>query len=113
MLAAPMADRRRFPRVQAPVLYRPAGLGFVHHRRNTHNISLGGMRVFSDENLKLGSRLELDVLLPDESIVRCWAEVVWVVAADPSTSAEFEVGLRFTDMEEPDVRRLASVLNSA
>jgi len=66
------------------------------------------MRVLSDEALAVGSRLELDVLLPDESIVRCWATVVWVDELD--ARARFEIGLRFTDMAEPDIQRLASVL---
>lgn len=90
------------------MLYRPAGLAFLHHRYNTRDISLGGMRVLSDEALAVGSRLELDVLLPDESIVRCWATVVWVDELD--AGARFEIGLRFTDMAEPDIQRLASVL---
>jgi c-di-GMP-binding flagellar brake protein YcgR len=101
-------ERRRYPRVGAPVFYRPAGLDFLHHRYNTRDISLGGMRVLSDEAVEVGSRLELDVLLPDESVVRCWAIVIW--ADELNTEAKFEIGFRFTDMAEPDIQRLASVL---
>jgi hypothetical protein len=82
----------------------------LHHKRNTQDISLGGARVFSDEEFAVGSRLDLDVLLPDESIVRCWAEVVWVVALGPAADAHFDVGLMFTDMAPEDVQRLSSVL---
>jgi hypothetical protein len=82
----------------------------LHHKRNTKDISLGGARVFSDEEFAVGSRLDLDVLLPDESIVRCWAEVVWVVALGPAADARFDVGLMFTDMAPEDVQRLSSVL---
>lgn len=105
-----MRERRRYSRVGAPVFYRPAGLPFMHHRYNTRDISLGGMRVFSDESVAVGSRLEIDVMLPDDSAVRCWATVVWTDDLDFDAKARFEIGLRFTDMAEPDIQRLASVL---
>jgi PilZ domain-containing protein len=81
-----------------------------HHKRNTRDISLGGARVFSDETFPVGSRLDLDVLLPDETSVRCWAEVVWLVELDGGAPAKFDVGLKFTDMAPDDVQRLAAVL---
>ena len=105
-----MSDRRRYPRVQADVICRPAGLDIVHHKRNTKDISLGGARVFSDEHYRLGTRLDLDVMLPDGALVRCWAEVVWLVALDGGSPAKFDVGLKFTDMAPADIQRLAAVL---
>jgi hypothetical protein len=81
-----------------------------HHKRNTRDISLGGARVFSDETFPVGSRLDLDVLLPDETSVRCWAEVVWLLELDGGAPAKFDVGLKFTDMAPNDVQRLAAVL---
>jgi c-di-GMP-binding flagellar brake protein YcgR len=113
MLAAPVSDRRRYPRVQADVVCRPGGLGVTHHKRNTTDISLGGMRVFSDEKYDVGSKLDLDVILSDGSVVRCWATVVWVVELKPGDAARFDVGLKFSDMATADIQRLASVLNSA
>jgi hypothetical protein len=110
MLAAHVIDRRRFPRVQADVLCRPAHGDLFHHKRNTQDISLGGARVFSDEEFRVGSRIDLDVLLPDDSIVRCWAEVVWTVTLGPAAQARFDIGLKFTDMAAGDVQRLATVL---
>lgn len=109
---ATVSDRRRYPRVEADVFCRPAGLTWMHHQRNTQDISLGGMRVFSDEAFGIHSRLELDVMLPDGSAVRVWAEVVWVGELGPGAHSKFEVGLRFTDIAEQDVQRLASVLSS-
>jgi PilZ domain len=106
-----VSDRRRYPRVQADVVCRPAGVGIFHHARNTRNISLGGVCVFSDQQFARGTRLDLDVLLPDGAgTVRCWAEVVWAVALGPDAPARFDVGLRFTDMAPSDVQRLAAVL---
>jgi hypothetical protein len=44
-------------------------------------------------------------------MVRCWAEVVWVVKLDAGAPAAYDVGLRFRDMDPEDVQRLASVLH--
>jgi PilZ domain-containing protein len=107
---AAVSDRRRFPRVQADVFCRPAGLALFHERRNTHDVSLGGMRVYADEDFKVGSRLELDVFLPGESSVRCWAEVVWRVELGDGGPSRFDVGLKFIDMASADRRRLAALL---
>lgn len=105
-----VSDRRRYPRVQANVMYRPSGATLFHHKRNAQNISLGGMRVFADEQFTIGMRLDLDVLVGNGEWVRCWAEVVWSVELGPGGPAKFDIGLRFTDMSPSDVQRLASVL---
>ena len=107
-----MSERRRYPRLQAEVLCRPAGISLMHHPRNTLDISLGGMRVYSDEEFGVGTRLDLDVLLPDGSVVRCWAEVAWTAALD-GVQARWDVGLKFTDMHPTDIQRLASMLGPA
>ena len=92
------------------MLCRPAGLALAHHKRNARDISLGGMRVFTDDDLPVGSRLDLDVLLPDGCAVRCWARVVWLKALAPQNGAKYDVGLKFLDMAESDIQRLAAVL---
>jgi len=68
------------------------------------------MRVLSDDRYTVGTRLDLDVLLPGGGSVRCWAEVVWLLELEPGAPANFDVGLKFTDMVPSDVQRLASVL---
>jgi hypothetical protein len=105
-----LSDRRRYPRVQANVTCRPAGGELFHHKRNTQDISLGGMRVYSDEDFKVGSSLDLDVLIADETPVRCWATVVWRTELPAGGPAKFDVGLMFTDMTASDIQRLAGVL---
>ncbi len=68
------------------------------------------MRVFSDEDFVVGSRLDLDVLIDSQAPVRCWATVVWRTALGPGSPAKFDVGLKFTDMAPADIQRLAAVL---
>ena len=60
------ANRRRYPRVAAPVFYRPAGPTLLHHRRSTVDVGLGGMRVYSDEEMAVGARLELDPMVVND-----------------------------------------------
>lgn len=94
----------------ADVLCRPAGLALFHHRRNTRDISLGGMRILADENYFVDTRLDVDVVLPAGEPVRCWVQVVWIRELGPSSPARFELGLKFTDIAPSDIQRLASVL---
>ena len=89
---------------------RPAGNDLLHHRRNTQDVSLGGMRVYSDEDYPIGSRLDLDVLITDQEPVRCWATVVWRAELGVGAPAKFDVGLKFTDLAPSDLQRLAGVL---
>ena len=105
-----MSDRRRYPRVQANILCRPAGSSLFHHKRSTQDISLGGMRVYSDEDFEVGSRLDLEVLMPDQTSVRCWATVVWRAELGDAAPARYDVGLKFTDLAPSDIQRLAAVL---
>ncbi len=68
------------------------------------------MCVFSDQEFDVGNRLDLDVLLPEGTSVRCWADVVWVVELAAGDGAQYEVGLKFTDVAPTDLQRLARVL---
>ena len=105
-----MSDRRRYPRIQADFLCRPAGSPLLHHRRNTADISLGGVRVFSDESFSVGDRLDLEVLMPAGRPIRCWAEVVWIVDLGADGPARHDVGLKFTDMAPADIQALAAAM---
>jgi hypothetical protein len=102
-------DRRRFKRLQAPVYCRPVGLK-IFERKPTVDISLGGARIYSDDEMKRGKRLEVELFLPDGSSVTCRVEVAWVQALPVGAPAKFDVGLKFTDIAESDRERLSSVL---
>lgn len=106
------ANRRRFPRIAAPVFYRPAGPDFLHHRRATVDISLGGMRVYSDDELTIGTALEIDLLLDQDTTARCWARIAWVEKLPESAGAAYDVGLEFTDIADEDRRLLTEALRA-
>jgi hypothetical protein len=68
------------------------------------------MRVYSDEAMRAGERLELDLQLPDRSVMRLWARVAWVDQLPAGEYAEYDIGLQFVDIAEGDIPHLASVL---
>jgi PilZ domain len=105
------AERRQFPRLQAPVLCRPAGLLLrILKPRQSVDVSLGGIRIFSDEPAKVGSLLDLELFVSDHQPFSCTAEVVWVEELAPGAPALYDVGLRFTKLTPQDRERLALVL---
>ncbi len=104
-------ERRRFPRLKAPVFCRPAGLRF-HNSGSAVDVGLGGARVFSDEPSKPGTWFELDLLLPDGSTIVCKAVVAWIDALPEGSPAKYDLGLKFTDLDEADQKRLAQVMDS-
>jgi hypothetical protein len=68
------------------------------------------MRVYTDEDFPVGTQLDLEVLAPDGSPIRCWARVVWRLKLEDGAPARFDAGLKFVDMAETDIRRLAALL---
>ena len=102
-------ERRRFPRLKAPVFCRPAGLRF-HGSGETLDIGLGGARIFADEAAPAGTYFELELILPDSSTIVCKAVVAWIDELPVGSPARFDLGLQFTDVSDRDRQRLATLL---
>ena len=92
---------------------RPVGLSFklLQAKQRPLDISLGGMRIYSDEPIKKGSQLELELFLPDNTSVTCRVEVVWLEQLPAGSPAQHDVGLKFIEIKSEDKARLASVLD--
>src|SRR2546425_13104244 len=94
-------ERRKFRRLKAPVFYRPVGLSLLRRLRGkddrggTVDISLGGVRIYSDDELKVGARLELDLFLPDDTTPATKAVVVWGPELPGGGPAKDDGGGRF------------------
>src|ERR1700737_1813120 len=75
-----------YPRLRAPVYFTRVGVPFpfLFGRRKLTGLVLGGLRVYTDEKTKVGTRLELEVFLPDGTSVVCKTEVAWVESLPPA-----------------------------
>jgi c-di-GMP-binding flagellar brake protein YcgR len=103
-------NRRKYPRFKAPICYRSAPL-FASLRKPLVNISLGGIRIYSDEKIRLGKRLEVELILPDDTILTCMALVIWVNPLPEGSDSKYDVGLQFTAVPEDKLHHLDEILN--
>ncbi len=73
-------------------------------------MGLGGVRVYSDELMEPGHKLEVELRLPDRSTMTFLSEVVWVQELPEDAPAAYDVGLQFLDLAPEDVQALEAVL---
>jgi PilZ domain len=107
------SDRRLFRRVQADVLVRPVSFLARAVKRRVQDLSVGGLRIYSDEKHRPGSRLELELFFRDETSATFLAEVVWVTDLPEGAPALHDVGLRFVDVRPGDLARVHEALGEA
>jgi hypothetical protein len=74
------------------------------------DISLGGVRIYSDDKLRVGELLKMEFFLPDVEPVTYTAEVVWIEPLPPGSPARFDVGLKFIQLEPGAINLLMGVL---
>jgi hypothetical protein len=103
-------ERRRFRRIRAPLYCRPAGMGFLARQRQPIDVSLGGVRIYSDDHLKVGELLKLEFFVEEASPVTYTAQVVWVDRLAQGAPAAFDVGLKFLHLEPAALKMLVGVL---
>jgi Tfp pilus assembly protein PilZ len=90
-------ERRRFPRLDVPVLYRPARLLAPH--KPARDVSRGGIKVYTDEPFAVGTRLEIELFLRDGESLTLDVRVAWLrELAMPD--AKYEAGLEFLAMAD-------------
>jgi hypothetical protein len=88
------------------MLWRSPGMGA---NLRTVNMSLGGARVYSDDRMKLGKKVHLELLAGD-STVQVLARIVWIDELGADAPARYDVGLEFLDVPEEMSSRLAGIL---
>jgi len=97
-------ERRRFPRVQVPMFYRSARL--FGPRKPAHDLSVGGIRVYTDDPLAVGKRLEIELFLPDDQgSITVDVRVAWVRTLVGDEFAKYEAGLEFLEID-PELGKL-------
>jgi hypothetical protein len=90
------------------MLWRSPGL--IVKLSRTVNVSMGGARVFSDDRMKIGSKLNLELMPDPETSVQVLARVAWIDELGDGAPARYDVGLEFLDVPEEMVSRLAAIL---
>jgi hypothetical protein len=104
-------DRRKYRRLRAAVYCRPAGVKFLARQREPVDVSMGGIRIYSDDQLRVGELLKMEFFLPDTPPVTYTAEVVWVEPLKAAGApARFDVGLKFIQLEPDALELLLRVL---
>jgi hypothetical protein len=106
-----MADeRRQYRRIQAQVYCRPAGVKLLARHRAPVDLSLGGVRVFSDDKYRVGDLVKMEFFVPGSPHVTYTAQVVWIDPLPDGEPAKFDVGLKFVDLQPDALQFLASIL---
>ncbi len=90
-------ERRSYNRVQAHVTVRPVSILARAIPRRVNDVSLGGLRCYSDDEFPAGKRLELELFFTDGRSATLLAEVVWTEALPAGAPARFDVGMRYLD----------------
>ena len=102
------ADRRRFPRVAMPVFFRVPR--FRNIRAPVVDVSEGGLRVFSDEPLEVGSMLELELFLPEGEELTGIVRVAWIAEMPEGSAAKYDIGFELFDMSPSARAQLSDLL---
>lgn len=103
-------ERRRYRRIQAHVYCRPAGVKLLARHHEPVDLSLGGVRVYSDDKYKVDELVKMEFFVEGSTGVTYTAQVVWIEKVPGGEPAKFDVGLKFVDLSPQALQFLAGVL---
>ena len=105
-------ERRKFKRLNAPVLCRPLGASLVGQdgKQKVQDISLGGVCVYTDDRHQVGEHLELELFLPTGETIILDTLIAWVDPLPATGPAKFEIGLQYLDLAATDLARIEALL---
>ena len=103
-----MQERRRYIRIQTPVLVEfPNPETMKTERSFTQDVSESGMRFPSAVKLQVGQELPMTLELPfHDATMNATGEVVWIREVSRLGAPQYEVGVRFRWIQDPDRQRL-------
>jgi len=104
----PGYKERRHPRMKANVFYKPTRI--IGQKHQAPNISLGGMRIFSNAHHKKGETVNIELYFPSGKKTIALARVAWVDAYPKDSDAIYELGLEFIHMPGHSQEELRVVL---
>jgi hypothetical protein len=85
----------------------------VMTRRHPIDLSLGGVRIYSDQRFAKGELLTLELMAVDAPISTFTAEVVWIDELPSGSPALFDVGLRFRSVDPTQATALERMLGKS
>ena len=62
-----------------------------------HNISSGGLKIYSREAIPLNFEFDLEVNLPEQTVMRCKGMAIYKIPSDLG----FDLGIRYVDPDTP------------
>lgn len=104
-----MQERRSFVRVATPILIEfPNPISMKTERSFTQDVSETGLRFPTPVKLQIGQELALALELPyNGSTFHATGEVLWVREISRFGTPQYDIGVRFRWVEDPDRQRLA------
>ncbi|MFB0564060.1 MAG: PilZ domain-containing protein [Candidatus Aminicenantaceae bacterium] len=101
-------ESRRFPRLKVQFNFNPPSI--FGSRGRIFNVSLGGVRIYSDKWYKVGKLLEIEIFLPTENSLVATVRVVWIKNLPPDSDNLFDIGLEFVTLPFDGTDELQRVL---
>jgi hypothetical protein len=89
---------------------RPLGTQFLARHHEPADVSLGGIRIYRNEKVRVGELLKMEFFVPDSPPVACTGQVVWVDTLPRGGPARYDVGLKFVELDGAAMSLLASML---
>lgn len=108
MATHPPYDRRRYRRIDVPIYYRGARL--FGSKRTASDLSMGGIRISTDDLLTVGKRIEIELFLAEDVSVTCDVRVAWIRPTPDDPLAKYEAGLEFVGLTPEDAGLLERFL---
>ncbi len=109
-----MQEQRRHIRLTSPVLIEfPNPVTMKTERSFTQDVSESGMRFPTPVALQVSQEVALTLTLPfQDASFHAMAEVVWVREVARHGAPQYEIGVRFSWLEDPDRQRLSRHLTN-
>lgn len=104
-----MKEKRKFVRIDWPVVveYKTLEEPCTKDQVFGKNISMGGVSFIAYERLPKGAKLDMQLVLPFDSMpISAKAKVVWVEKIGEEAVKSFKVGVEFVKIDGRDEQRL-------
>lgn len=110
-----MQEKRRFVRIEWPIVvqYKTLEEPFTKDQIKGKDVSEGGVSFIVYERLSKGTRLDLQIQTPFDSLpVFVKGKVVWIRNIGEEHKKTFEVGVEFTEINPRDQKRFKAYINN-